>query len=186
MSGYDPCILLATGGICPPAGGLPPQHANFAIYQSVAGRCSSFLSLQTLHRRVLSGIFMTTAQQLRNGAYALGIAIENGVVELCAVNYLNTVIFHGWFDLKTGFDIMRRRPPSLIAVQEDVLPGEFVTQLDALGHSVLVVPTPINRSGSSVMRDAKYCCEIAVKLRAETPEWMGVTRHKPVQQALTL
>ena len=129
---------------------------------------------------------MTTAQQLRNGAYALGIAIENGVVELCAVNYLNTVIFHGWFDIETGFDIVRRRPPCLIAVQKDVLPEEFVTLLDALGHSVLAVPTPINHQGTGAMRDAKYCCEIALKLRAETLEWMGIARQKSVPQAMAI
>jgi hypothetical protein len=42
-----------------------------------------------------------------NVIYAIGIVIRNGLLEIYAVNKLNHLMLHGWFDPQAGF-IMKR------------------------------------------------------------------------------
>lgn len=105
---------------------------------------------------------MTAIGLKKNRTCALGITVESGVVELYGVNQLNEVVLHGWFDREAAFAIVRDRPACLVAAEEGVLPKEFITLLETLGHSVVIIPSSPESLKSLYKRQAKDCCDMAM------------------------
>jgi len=104
---------------------------------------------------------MTAIKLKKNQTCALGVTVVDGVIELYGVNQLNEVVLHGWFDHEPGLAIIRDRPSCLIALEEKALPKEFIALLEALGHSVVIIPSTPESIKSIYRRQAKDCCDIA-------------------------
>lgn len=71
----------------------------------------------------------------------VGVRAVNNVLEIHAVNSRSEVVLKGWFSPEVGIALIGNRPASVIAVDEATVSEEFMSELEDLGHSTVVVPT---------------------------------------------
>jgi|GEM_PF-3916073 len=108
------------------------------------------------------GLSVANIAMNRDRICALGVTLENGVFELYGANLNNEALLQGWFFSEACYALITDRPSCYIASEEGALPAEFITLLESIGHSVVIIPAPIVTTKPRRKMRAKELCGMAM------------------------